>query len=99
MLSEVYPSFFDRRIPKEDIIVLSEHNLEVRTYNKLNTTLLSFRNLINSIQTFDIDFARSTNILIRGGSVNGQRTRVRIDGQQAVVIEILPKRIREGMQL
>lgn len=49
MLTEIYPSFFDRRIPKEDITVLSEHNLEVRTYNKLNTTLLSFRNLINSI--------------------------------------------------
>lgn len=99
MLTEVYPAFFDRRIPKEDITVLSEHNLEVRTYNKLNTTLLSFRNLINSTQTFDLDFAKSANLLLRGGTATGQRTRIRIEGQQAVVVELLPRRIREGLSL
>jgi hypothetical protein len=82
----VYPSFFDRRIPKEDITILSEHNLEVKTYNKLNTTLLSFKNLINSIQTFDLDFTKSTNVLLRGGTASNQKTRIRIDGQQSIVI-------------
>jgi hypothetical protein len=71
----------------------------VRTFNKLNTTLLCFRNLINSIQTFDLDFSTSKNILIRGGKVNDQQTRIRIDGQQAVVIELLPLHIREGIIL
>lgn len=48
MRKEVYPNFFDRRLPKEDIHLLNEHNIEVRIFYKKLTTLFAFRNLYSS---------------------------------------------------
>ncbi len=78
MTSEVYKDLFDRKLPKENINVLNEHNLEVRMFDKLNTILLSFKNLIHSSQSFEIDFSKTKNIIVRGGKVSSQKTTITI---------------------
>ena len=71
----------------------------MRTFDKLNSVLMSFRNLINSVQAFEVDFSSSKNLLIRGGAVKGQKVRLELEGQQMVVLELLPNRMREGLLL
>ena len=100
MYSEVYKPFFERRIPKENITFLGEHNVEVRTYDKRNSTLIQFRNVINSTQSFEIDFGRSKNLNMRGGGqIKGNKCEIDIEGQDSVVIELAPRDLREPMIL
>jgi hypothetical protein len=86
MRTEVYQNFFDRRIPKENISILNEHNLEVRCFHKKHTTLFSFRNLYSSYQTFEVDFSSSRNVSIHGGVVSGAKTVITVEGDALTVI-------------
>jgi hypothetical protein len=80
MRTEIYKEFFDRRIPKENISILNEHNLEIKSFNKLHSTLFSFKNLNSSYQTFEIDFKGSQNIFIRGGDAYNNKTIIKVEG-------------------
>ena len=74
--------------------------MEVRTFDKRSSTLIQFRNHLNSAQSFEIDFSRSKNMLIRGNcQTKGSKCTVDIEGQESVVIEMMPNDLRDQMQL
>jgi hypothetical protein len=77
MIKEVYPSLFqDKR--QNNLIILHEHSLEVRTFDKEKSTLVMFHNVTESPHHFQADFTRSKNILLRGKEVEKRQVFIRL---------------------
>jgi hypothetical protein len=85
MQTHIYKELFGG-VPKENINLLNEHNLEIRSFNKLHSTLFSFKNLNSSYQTFEVDFKGSQNLLIRGGNADGSKTIIKVEGEESTII-------------
>jgi len=43
--------------------------MELHTYEKLHSVILMFKNMSNNQQSYQIDFSKSSNVLIRGNEV------------------------------
>jgi hypothetical protein len=97
---EVYPSLFAHAPShRTNFLPIKEHDLELHTLEKLHTILLQFRNLSNSPETFQLNLSTSKNFMVRGATTEGKLTTIKLDGQNSVILEILPNDLREGMEL
>ena len=100
MFNEVYKPTFERRIPKEDTFFLGEHNVEVKFQNRKISTIIQFKNTLNSAQNLEIDFSASKNFKILGNcEVQKNKCNIEIQGIDSVIIELVPKDIKQPMDL
>lgn len=100
LAKEVYPSLYAHAPShRSNLLPIKEHDLELHTLEKLHTVLLQFRNLSNSPETFQLDLSTSKNVLVRGATTEGKLTTIKLDGQNSVILEVLPNDLREGMEL
>lgn len=97
LFKEVYPDIVTNQGNNE--IMLHEHNLEVRTYDKEKTTLIEFHNITSATHHFQADFSKSKNIILRGREISNDQAFIRLNPDERTIIEVLPKDMRKHFEI